>query len=69
MGRGGDVRGAIGLGEQTIQSHPQSTDLRLLLGNLYSSIRERQAAIAQLEEVMQTRPYARGCLSISRYSL
>ena len=47
MGRSGDVRGAIDLAEQGIQKHPQATALRMLLGNLYLSARERQAAIAQ----------------------
>src|SRR5919106_5012645 len=56
MGRSGDVQGAIDLAEQAIQKHPEATDLRMLLGNLYSSLRERLAAIAQFQEVLQLDP-------------
>src|SRR5262245_23750032 len=56
MSRSGDVRGAIDLAEQAIQKHPQSVELRMLLGNLYSSLRERQAAMAQFQEVLELDP-------------
>jgi tetratricopeptide (TPR) repeat protein len=56
LARGGEVRSAISLGEQALQAHPQFADLRMLLGNLYSTVRERQAAIAQFEEAIRLDP-------------